>query len=285
VFAGGASTRSPYPSRASVLSELETRVSDTWSPVYVLSGRTSREATVALLAASGGSFRSRAVGVTSDRPLDVDVATEFTTRYLSAFPLAQGTEVNAIAALGAYDAIYTLAYAVAAAPDRSGAGVAAGLAQLEAALRSACTLGRDLEVPQIALRLDETTKLDEPVILGGHCLTSGTPRRRDVASIVSEVTFELGTPSAPPRALVMPDAASSFDLGGGVLSSETGALIAVIASGRNPSCAAANPDGSLAIRIAPFRRMLLDAAASRGVTLRAEATDQTSAALMPCADD
>jgi hypothetical protein len=163
--------------------------------------------------------------------------------------------------------------------SRAGSRCADGLALL--------TLERDLVVPEVNLRLDELTQLGDAVTLNGHCVPpDGSSRARGIASQVEALNENVGSSRAPPRSLWMRDAVSSLDFGGAVLSSSGGVLIGILVSGDSPGCD--SPDssgGSVALRLAPFRRMLIDAARSMGVILRSESALLGATQLAPCSEN
>jgi len=133
------------------------------------------------------------------------------------------------------------------------------------------TLERQLDVTPLPVRFEETSAVDELVTLSGHCVSGKTVRPRQVPSRIQAVTTDVGTEAAPPRALALQRTVSSFDFGGAVFSPDSGALLGVIASGSEESCDDQDPEGaSIAIRLAPFRRMLLEVARGAGEALHSE---------------
>jgi hypothetical protein len=128
-----------------------------------------------------------------------------------------------------------------------------------------------LDVPAVAVRLDETTSIDEEVTLNGNCSIDTGARRRSDESRILSVTSQVGSELAPPRALVLTGEVSSFESGAAVLSRDSGALIAVIGSGFGNRCDDQDPGAtSIAVRVSPFRRMLFSAAQLATETLRVE---------------
>jgi hypothetical protein len=130
-------------------------------------------------------------------------------------------------------------------------------------------LRRELEVQPLPLRLDEHSYEGEIVQLSAYCTPPGVPRWRELASTVEAVSYEIAGVGMPPRALRVSHQVSALELGGAVLSAETGQLLGVLASGERGSCSESDPLGtSIALRVAPFRRWLLDSAEALGETLR-----------------
>jgi hypothetical protein len=122
-------------------------------------------------------------------------------------------------------------------------------------------LEEPLDVLPLPLRLASTDALSEPVILSNFCNSGGTNTRRDTPSQVEAVTEDAADPLLPPRSLQLAGELGLSAPGGAVLSADTGTLIGMIVSGTKRSCESQTTEGTtIAARLMPFRRMLLDAA-------------------------
>lgn len=130
-------------------------------------------------------------------------------------------------------------------------------------------LDAELGTAGLAVRLTET-HIGDPVKLAGHCANPGL-RLREQDSFVEAISSAEGTDLIPPETSLLTHAVSGDECGGGVLSSDTGALVAVIASGHATSCDETDPNAkTVAVRLAPFRTMLLETARAKGITLHSE---------------
>lgn len=117
VFVGGASLESPYLPRSSRLELLEASAAEPGSlqPTYIVGPRNVDDAFLASWATADASLRERVVGLRSDRLLDDDIVASLRARFDSVFPRAREPGLPLDVSLGAYDAVYYLAYAAAAA--------------------------------------------------------------------------------------------------------------------------------------------------------------------------
>jgi len=143
-------------------------------------------------------------------------------------------------------------------------------------------LEQPIPSPPVSVRLTGTESVGDRVVLGG----SGRGMRQpyEVPSTLQAVTFEAAEPAAPPRSLLIDEQVCDFESGGAVTSAETGELIGVIGDGTGDFCG--DPSGgTLATRIAPFRRMLLEAARDAGEVLRVAEHDASLPPLAPCGPD
>jgi hypothetical protein len=148
-------------------------------------------------------------------------------------------------------------------------------------------LQTSLDASPAPVRLEEASRANEAVNMAGYCVgdTDFLEPGSNEAS-TEMVTFERAEPGAPPRSLVVSGARSLFSTGGGVFSTESGALLGVITSGMYFGCNE-QEDGarSLAVRLAPYRQLLLEAAMSTGQALKSERrADQSSAQQAPPCD-
>jgi hypothetical protein len=143
---------------------------------------------------------------------------------------------------------------------------------------------QELDVTPLPVRLDDTPVSEEPLTLAAYCRSSPEPTLGLVDSRLEAVTADLGDEDLPPRSVLASGDATALGYGGAVISAESGAVIGVITSGLSQSCAERDPDGeTLAIRLAPFRRMLLETAAAEGVELRREQREGEESGLPACA--
>jgi hypothetical protein len=133
-------------------------------------------------------------------------------------------------------------------------------------------LARSLDVASATIRFDDAIELDEPVTISGYCGQNGVAVRREYDTAIESATFNAGSDVLPPRAISMRQSASSFALGGPVFSSETGAVIGIVASASSEfECDLQPVEGTtIAYRLAPFSKMLLEVAAASGSVLRVE---------------
>ncbi len=123
----------------------------------------------------------------------------------------------------------------------------------------------------LPVRLEEKTGVGDPTTLQGYCRAAPMVRLDAFESAIMEVTGSTGSESLPPRALRVDRGLSALEVGGAMVSNDTGALVALIATGAAPTCESRDADGTtVGIRLAPFRRMIVDAAAELGATLLLE---------------
>jgi hypothetical protein len=143
-------------------------------------------------------------------------------------------------------------------------------------------LDEPLGIPSLPVRLDESSHVGEAVTLSGS--GRGSVRPYQVSTTIEEVTFEAGDESAPPRSLFVDEQICDFESGGALASAQSGALIGIIAFGTGDYCG--DPaGGSIVTRLAPFARMLAEAADSVSELLQIEAPSDPRLlrALPPCA--
>jgi hypothetical protein len=144
---------------------------------------------------------------------------------------------------------------------------------------SRCTSGiallvleRELDVTPLPIRFEETSQLGDSVSLSGRCIDPEyRPVRQDLDSSIQAITGDEADENVPPRSLLLSRGVSASNIGGAVLSPSSGALIGIIASGSGSLCSAGNPEATvLAVRVAPFGNMLLDAAGEESISLQSE---------------
>jgi hypothetical protein len=134
---------------------------------------------------------------------------------------------------------------------------------------AALVLEEGLDVEPRPVRLTESTQVGEAVVLSAFGPSFRTPLARPAQ--VEQITFERAAAEAPPHSLLLNQKVCFFEPGGGVLSVETGAVLGVIGYRTGSDCD--DPESrTIATRLAPFRRMLLDAAKDSGETLEVETT-------------
>jgi hypothetical protein len=122
-FAGGLWAESPHVERARQVERLEQLGSarEGWAPFYVLSPRNVYDAALQELARRSPSFRARALGLHAERLLDPAVAGPLATRFDTRFPRAELQQEGLTVSYHTYDAVYYLAYALAAASHNANA--------------------------------------------------------------------------------------------------------------------------------------------------------------------
>ncbi len=141
-------------------------------------------------------------------------------------------------------------------------------------------LERRVDLPVASLRLDETTQIGESVTLSSLWELDGSIQSVERTYSIEEVTFGIPSSETPPRSLLVTGRICPFERGSPVFSSDTGALAGIVAWGKN-ECDA--PDAaSVVVRLAPFRRFLLETAEEFGETLRLEPNAATTEDLAPC---
>jgi hypothetical protein len=126
----------------------------------------------------------------------------------------------------------------------------------------ALVLESDIVLGRPTLRVTNLTTVGEPVHLLG--LSTGG------ASQVERVTFNQGDAATPPRALTFRHASCLSDIGGGVFSASSNALIGIIDLGVTDACDDPVAE-TIALQLAPFQHLLLAAAQDARETLYVEA--------------
>ncbi len=118
-----------------------------------------------------------------------------------------------------------------------------------------------LELGRATLRLTDQTTIGEPVTVSG--LITGGP------SQIERVTFDEGDAATPPRAVALRHPACLSDIGAGVFSANSNALIGIIELGATDACDDPEEE-AIALRLAAFRSLLLTAAEDARETLHVE---------------
>lgn len=141
-----------------------------------------------------------------------------------------------------------------------------------AALNSRCAEGlallivRDsLPLLPVPLRLLELEQVGERTLMSS---VQGNRGRLSRELRIEAVTDYRGTADTPPNSLRLAPSACPYELGAGILSSESGALIAIV-SENNERCGGTD-DSTQATRVVHFREMLLESSKPYGQTLVAE---------------
>lgn len=145
-------------------------------------------------------------------------------------------------------------------------------------------LEADLDVSPVAIRFGDPPIVGDPLVLGGFCTDSGTSTliRREFPSTVEGVSGVTATALAPPHALLVSNSVAGYAAGGGAFSIDTNALVGLIMSGTLfPDCTPFEDGPTYVLSLAPYRRMLLDAAAEVGATLYSEFDPELGTELCP----
>lgn len=122
---------------------------------------------------------------------------------------------------------------------------------------AALVLAEPLPVPYRPLRLSEETQAGEAVIMSSLDPMAVTTLER--SANIEVVTGVVHQPGVPARALVLSQQSCYYEPGGGLLSEASGALIGVLGYGTGSYCG--DPQGkTMATVIAPYQRMLMEAA-------------------------
>jgi hypothetical protein len=133
-------------------------------------------------------------------------------------------------------------------------------------------LKEPLALPEVPARFEAVDHAGEAVVVSGLADAMGRLVRRDASAQVERVTDLTGDELAPPRSLLLNLGTCPFERGGAVFSADSGALIGLVAWGQNSACEASTSSSgtTVATRLAPFRNLLLEAAAAYGQTLFSE---------------
>jgi len=142
----------------------------------------------------------------------------------------------------------------------------------------------DVPLAPAPVQLVEVPLLGREVLVIGFDVSTDELQRHVQPATVSEVTGDTGSDTLAPRSLMLSGKACAFS-GGAVLDMETGALVGSIrASELNLNCFE-GVGAPLAVRVAPYRRLLLEAAAAAGASLLAEPRLQGAVEIPPCPDE
>lgn len=157
-----------------------------------------------------------------------------------------------------------------------------------AATSSRCTEGvallvlRDsLVLAPAPLRMVDLDSVGEETLMSSARAVGGRFDHESLEMRIEAVTDYPGTADTPPRSLRLAPSACPYERGAGVLSVNSGALIAIVSSGESERCGDTGGD-TLAVRLTPFREMLLDSSARYGQTLVAEQHASTPDKLRTC---
>jgi hypothetical protein len=138
--------------------------------------------------------------------------------------------------------------------------------------------------PVLPVRLDaQELAGDQVVIAGDEIGLLGTELLTSTASIL-ESTSDQGSPTLPPRSLLL-SGDTCAKAGSAVLSADTGALIGLLQpTARTINCEDGADASPIAVRVAPFRRFLLEGAAAAQTSLLAEYGSDASGLIPLCED-
>jgi hypothetical protein len=105
--------------------------------------------------------------------------------------------------------------------------------------------------------------------------------RRLLDMTVESVTDQVGSPDTPPRSLRLSPSACPYEHGAAVLSADSGALLALVSRAESDSCEDTTGE-TIALRVAPFRQLLLSTANLYGQTLSSEHSPEVNPAESAC---
>ena len=140
-FAGGTYAGAPFGSfddprrqRATVLRTIQAQAATTpaFQPIFLLGPRNVDDSAPRRLAFDSPEFSSHALLLQDFHDPDDVLVASLTDRFKVAYPFAIAPDIGVAPALAAYDALYALAYAIAAAPSNAedGSAVVSGLARV-----------------------------------------------------------------------------------------------------------------------------------------------------------
>jgi hypothetical protein len=147
-------------------------------------------------------------------------------------------------------------------------------------------LDQALSLRPALLRVDENTDVGSPVVLSGFAVESSLLTRHEIPATIESVTYEANDGRAPPRSMLLSGFICEYEHGGGVFAEDTGALLGIITSERDYECVDEEA-GTIATRLAPFRRLLAESATLAGYTLPVErrTDDPSRRPWPPCRGD
>lgn len=121
LFVGGTFASPRGKPRTTIVQDMEnlSAASNGWRPLYVLGARNLEDSFLRELALHNDDYRRRVVGVTVARAADPQLAQPLQARFAAAFPQAESSSGLGVTS-SVYDALYFLAYALAAAPRDDG---------------------------------------------------------------------------------------------------------------------------------------------------------------------
>jgi hypothetical protein len=139
-----------------------------------------------------------------------------------------------------------------------------------------------IDAPVLPVRLDaQELAGDEVVIAGDEITLLGTELLTSTASIV-ESTTDQGSSTLPPRSLLL-SGDTCAKAGSAVISADSGALIGLLQpTARTINCETGADASPIAVRVAPFRRFLLEGARAAQTSLLAEYGSDTAGLISPC---
>jgi hypothetical protein len=127
-----------------------------------------------------------------------------------------------------------------------------------------------LAADPVPVRLQESAEIGDNVQMSGIWSQESRPRPHTVPAIIEETAGDRGSSTTPPLSLKLSQQLCDFESGGPVVAEDTGALIGIIATPTGENCG--DPLGrTIATRVAPFKRLLIDTVLETHETLRVEA--------------
>jgi hypothetical protein len=127
----------------------------------------------------------------------------------------------------------------------------------------------ELDVPDVLLRLEGGSPVDEKVTVSGFELGADSPELHETEASITEATSEVGSKQLPPSSLLLSGNACTAE-GGAVFDRSSSALLGVIQqSDLTISCAPVTSH-PIALQLAPFREFLLETASHANAELLSE---------------
>jgi hypothetical protein len=113
-FVGGRFTVPAGLARSSFVTSLDAALRDNAAPepLFIFGPRSRDDATLMTLARTTPGFRTSALGVDIQRPMDIDILRSAEERFRQAFPAASADEAGLSLSAAIYDGIYYLVYAM-----------------------------------------------------------------------------------------------------------------------------------------------------------------------------
>jgi hypothetical protein len=145
-------------------------------------------------------------------------------------------------------------------------------------------LEADVAVAPVAIRFGEPPGPGQPLVLSGFCedFDTQTLQHRAVPTAVEGAVEEAALSGAPARAFLADQTVAAYGVGGAAYVPGSHAVVGLIMSGTPyPDCEPIDPGTTVVIELAPYRRLLLDAAAEVGATIYSELDPELGTALCP----
>jgi hypothetical protein len=140
-----------------------------------------------------------------------------------------------------------------------------------------------LGVPRapVPVQLDEVDLLGRELLVIGFDVSEDDYARHVSPATVIEATFDVGSDTLPPRSLRLSGQACTL-AGGAVIAADTGALVGSIRTSALTIACPVPMASPLAVRVAPFRRFLLETARDVTTSLVAEPSSEGSLDIPSC---